>query len=345
MQLVYTRFHALPSTMNVSLDSTRGVPRKRRYAHLIAGNCASVSHFPAYPHVSYGTRRQAVANMPIRSSNSEGLMTSTPKDASRFRRPCADEHRERTTMRRREMGAGNCKRSRVGADRSSGGPPTESKPIGDRGDKLIARIPSSGQIGGTTNRVLVSLPVCRWKPRAISMSRASSASVPIRLVIRASRPSRSSCTRASPAWSPPTSTWAAASATCQPGRRPRSVRQPPPASTSSHRSRRAWSRAGEVALCHQGLLPPEVNSSSNQKTSGLSGPGILPTRPSPTSSIVRVSGAVNRSKSVSSNHSRRWSAAFPAGKYKMARPVPLSSTILPRNSRLAPERSEARKSP
>ena len=138
MQLVYTRFHALPSTMNVSLDSTRGVPRKRRYAHLIAGNCASVSHFPAYPHVSYGTRRQAVANMPIRSSNSEGLMTSTPKDASRFRRPCADEHRERTTMRRREMGAGNCKRSRVGADRSSGGPPTESKPIGDRGDKLIA---------------------------------------------------------------------------------------------------------------------------------------------------------------------------------------------------------------
>ena len=221
-------------------------------------------------------------------------------------------------MRRREMGAGNCKRSgwsRPFVRKAAHGKQANRRPR----RQANCGIPSSGQIGGTTNRVLVSLPVCRWKPRAISMSRASSASMPIGS-LSAITPSRSSCTRASPAWSPPTSTWAAASATCQPGRRPRSVRQPPPASTSSHRSRRAWSRAGEVALCHQGLLPPEVNSSSNQKTSGLSGPGILPTRPSPTSSIVRVSGAVNRSKSVSSNHSRRWSAAFPAGKYKWRGP-------------------------
>jgi hypothetical protein len=40
-------------------------------------------------------------------------------------RPSAGEHRERTTIRRREVGAGNGKRSRVGADRSSGRPPTE----------------------------------------------------------------------------------------------------------------------------------------------------------------------------------------------------------------------------
>ena len=69
-------------------------------------------------------------------------------------RPSAGEHRERTTIRRREVGAGNGKRSRVGADRSSGRPPTESEPIGDRGDKLITRIgPSSGQIDRQTNRV------------------------------------------------------------------------------------------------------------------------------------------------------------------------------------------------
>ena len=73
-------------------------------------------------------------------------------------RPSAGEHRERTTIRRREVGAGNGKRSRVGADRSSGRPPTESEPIGDRGDKLITRIPSSGQIHEQTNRVPVSLP-------------------------------------------------------------------------------------------------------------------------------------------------------------------------------------------
>ena len=71
-------------------------------------------------------------------------------------RPSAGEHRERTTIRRREVGAGNGKRSRVGADRSSGRPATESEPIGDRGDELITRIPSSGQIDRKTNRVLVS---------------------------------------------------------------------------------------------------------------------------------------------------------------------------------------------
>jgi hypothetical protein len=49
----------------------------------------------------------------------------------------AGEHRARTTIRRREVGAGNGKASRVGADRSSGKPPTASEPIGDRGDKLL----------------------------------------------------------------------------------------------------------------------------------------------------------------------------------------------------------------
>ena len=71
-------------------------------------------------------------------------------------RPSASEHRERTTIRRREVGAGNGKRSRVGADRSSRRRPKESEPIGDRGDKLITRIPSSGQIDRITNRVRVS---------------------------------------------------------------------------------------------------------------------------------------------------------------------------------------------
>ena len=52
-------------------------------------------------------------------------------------RPSAGEHRERTTIRRREVGAGNGKRSRPGADRSSGRPPMESDPIDQRGDKHI----------------------------------------------------------------------------------------------------------------------------------------------------------------------------------------------------------------
>ena len=53
--------------------------------------------------------------------------------------PSAGEHRERTIIRRRDVGAANGKRSRVGADRSSGRPPTESEPIGAPGDKLTAR--------------------------------------------------------------------------------------------------------------------------------------------------------------------------------------------------------------
>jgi len=74
-------------------------------------------------------------------------------------RPSAGEHRARTTIRRREVGAGNGKRSRVGADRSSGRPPTEGEPIGDRGDKLTTQIPSSGRIDRQTNRGPVSLPI------------------------------------------------------------------------------------------------------------------------------------------------------------------------------------------
>jgi hypothetical protein len=54
-------------------------------------------------------------------------------------RPSAGEFRDRTAIRRRGVGAGNGKRSRVGADRSSERPPTESDPIGDRGDKLITQ--------------------------------------------------------------------------------------------------------------------------------------------------------------------------------------------------------------
>jgi len=59
--------------------------------------------------------------------------------------PSAGEHRERTIIRRREVGAANGNGSRPAADRSSGRPPTESERIGDRGEELIARIPSSGQ--------------------------------------------------------------------------------------------------------------------------------------------------------------------------------------------------------
>jgi len=55
-----------------------------------------------------------------------------------------------------EMGAGNGKRFGVGADRSSGRPPTESEPVGDRGDKLITRISSTAQIHRQINRVRVS---------------------------------------------------------------------------------------------------------------------------------------------------------------------------------------------
>jgi hypothetical protein len=76
----------------------------------------------------------------------------TTKELDRAR----GEHRRRTTIWRREVGAGNGKRSWVGADRSSGRPATESEPFGDRGDKLIARIPSSGQINRPTNRAPVS---------------------------------------------------------------------------------------------------------------------------------------------------------------------------------------------
>ena len=114
--------------------------------------------------------------------------TAGELDGSRHRsfdhegmRPSAGEHRERTTIRRREVGAGNGKRSRVGADRSSGRPPTESERIGDKGDKLmrgfhpavkikaqpIASRFHSPRPGFTppTNRVPVSLPRPGFTPR------------------------------------------------------------------------------------------------------------------------------------------------------------------------------------
>jgi hypothetical protein len=61
-------------------------------------------------------------------------------------RPSAGEHRARTTIRRREVGAETGKESRVKAVRSSGSPAKESEPIGDRGKKLNARFLFSGQI-------------------------------------------------------------------------------------------------------------------------------------------------------------------------------------------------------
>jgi hypothetical protein len=72
-------------------------------------------------------------------------------------RPSAGEHRERTTIRRREVGSRNGKKSPDGADRSSGRPPTASERTGDRCGKRITRIPSNGQIDRQTNRGLVSL--------------------------------------------------------------------------------------------------------------------------------------------------------------------------------------------
>jgi hypothetical protein len=85
-------------------------------------------------------------------------------------RPTAGEHRERTTIRRREVSGGNGNRSRPGADRSSSGsPPTESERIGDQGGNLITRIPSSGQIDRQTNRVPVSLPSpCQFRASGTS---------------------------------------------------------------------------------------------------------------------------------------------------------------------------------
>jgi hypothetical protein len=89
-----------------------------------------------------------------RSSDHEGIRSSS------------GEHRERTTIRLREVGAGNGKRSRVGADGSSGRPPTESKSLGDRGDKPTTRIPSSGQIDRQTNHAPVSVPrFARRRPK------------------------------------------------------------------------------------------------------------------------------------------------------------------------------------
>jgi hypothetical protein len=94
--------------------------------------------------------------------------TAGERDGSRQRsfdhdgmRPREGEHRERTTVRRRKVCVGNGKRSRPGADRSSGRLPTESEPIGNRGDKLITRILSSGQIDRRTNRGPVSVPTAR----------------------------------------------------------------------------------------------------------------------------------------------------------------------------------------
>jgi hypothetical protein len=82
-----------------------------------------------------------------RSSDHEGL------------NPSAGDHRDRTSIQGREVGAGNGNRSRRGADRSLfGRPQTESEPIGDRRDTLITRVPSSGQIDRQTNRGRVSLP-------------------------------------------------------------------------------------------------------------------------------------------------------------------------------------------
>jgi hypothetical protein len=78
-------------------------------------------------------------------------------------RPSAGDRRERTTIRRTEVGAGNGTRSRVGTHRSSGRPPTESERIDDRCDWLTMGTPSSGLIRtlGQTNRDLVSVPCFR----------------------------------------------------------------------------------------------------------------------------------------------------------------------------------------
>jgi hypothetical protein len=70
----------------------------------------------------------------------------------------AGEHRARTTIRRREVGAGNGKASRVGADRSSGRQPTESEPIGDRGDKLLTRIGFHPTLRSTYMQIMCRLP-------------------------------------------------------------------------------------------------------------------------------------------------------------------------------------------
>jgi hypothetical protein len=92
---------------------------------------------------------EACLRQPIRIQSYSVLALAGGKagklDGSRLRsfdhegiRPSAGEHRERTTIRRREVGAGNGKRSRDGADRWSGRQPTESERIGDRGDRLRA---------------------------------------------------------------------------------------------------------------------------------------------------------------------------------------------------------------
>ena len=86
-------------------------------------------------------------------------------------RPSADEHRERTTIRRREVGAGNGKRFWAGADCSSARPPRESERIGERGDKFTTRILSGGQIRKQTNRVAVSVPRPGIRPGLDSIQR------------------------------------------------------------------------------------------------------------------------------------------------------------------------------
>ena len=95
--------------------------------------------------------------------------TASERDGSRQRpfdrermRPRADQHRERTTLRRRRVGVANGNGPRIGANRPSGRPATESEPIRARCDKLATcRILTSGTHRKPTDaqfRVPVSVP-------------------------------------------------------------------------------------------------------------------------------------------------------------------------------------------
>jgi hypothetical protein len=87
-------------------------------------------------------------------------------------RPSASQHRERTTLRRRRMGAANSEGSRVGAHRSPGGLATKSEPIRHRFNKVSTRRDHPHRFSSSDN----SRPGCRPGPGFRPRSRFQSQS-------------------------------------------------------------------------------------------------------------------------------------------------------------------------
>jgi hypothetical protein len=121
----------------------------------------------------HGMPEQILGSIAIRSKRSSRLITMDGPYSKSRRRPRsrsagssqrAQQHfvgriADRRRSQRTEL--------RIALDEPVEGAPTESEPIGGRGDKLITRVPSSGQIDRQTNRVRVSLPRSRYSTRVV----------------------------------------------------------------------------------------------------------------------------------------------------------------------------------